>query len=251
MGKTSGAKRPIPEIIEALRGVSCATLWGILGDAYHMRHINPLFGDCKVVGPAATIKYAEIDPMIEPGKMLHEIERHPNPMYPLFEAMRPGDVVIGAALGHDYAGIFGDCYATAFKARGAAALVSDASVRDSSGIRELDLPVFTRAPATPLSSRGGGVFPVEENVTVICDGVTVKPGDIVVGDGDGIIVIPREWADDVARKAEAKEKLEALTRKLLLEGTPLRECYPHLKKEHVKQHGLEEYWDIVYSDHEG
>ena len=246
MGKGSGAEKPIPEILETLRGVSCATLWGILGDAYHMKHINPLFGDCKVVGPAATIKYAEIDPTIEHEKMMREIGRFPNPMYPLFDALQPGDVVVGAALGHDEAGIFGDCYATAFKARGAAALVSDASVRDSSGIRELDIPVFTRAPATPLSSRGGGVFPIEQNVTVICDGVTVRPGDIVVGDGDGIVVVPREWAEEVTRKAEAREKLEEVSRRLLLEGKPLRECYPRLKMEYVKQYGLEEYWEIVY-----
>jgi len=237
-------------LIEVLRGVSCAILWSILGDAHHMDHINPLFGDCKVVGPAATIKYAEIDPTMEQEKMLREIERFPNPMYPLFNSLQPGDIVVGAALGHDNAGIFGDCYATAFKAKGAAALVSDGSVRDSSGIMELDIPVFTRAPATPLSSRGGGVFPIEANVAVICDGVRVKPGDIIVGDGDGIVVVPREWAEGVAKKAEAKEKLEALSRKLILEGTPLEDCYPRLKKEHVERHGLEKYWEIVYPDHE-
>ena len=132
MVEASGVGRPLPELIEVLRGVSFATLWGILGDAYHMMHINPLSGDCKVVGPAATIKYAEIDPTVEPEKRLHEIGRQPNPMYPLFEALQPGDIEVGAALGHDHAGIFGDCYATAFKARGAAALVSDASIRDSS-----------------------------------------------------------------------------------------------------------------------
>ncbi len=73
----------------------------------------------------------------------------------------------------------------------------------------------------------------------------------MVGDGDGIVVVPREWAEEVARKAEAKEKLEEVSRRLLLEGKPLRECYPRLKMEYVKQYGLEEYWEIVYSEHEG
>ena len=83
-----------------------------------------------------------------------------------------------------------------------------------------------------------------------CDGVRFKPGDIIVGDGDGIVVVPREWAEGGAKKAEAKEKLEALSRKLILEGKPLEECYPRLKKEHVVRHGLEKYWEIVYPDHE-
>lgn len=213
-----------------------------------MKHVNPLFGDCKIVGPAVTIKYSEIPPNAQPDRMQREIDRFGNPMHRLADKIEPGDVVVGAALGHTEAGIFGDCLATGFKAKGAAALVSDASVRDASGIRELDIPVFTIAPATPFSSRGGGVFPIEENVTVICDGVPVRVGDIIVGDGDGIVVVPRERAEEVAEEAEAKEKLEALSRKLLMEGKPMSECYPHLKKAYVTQHGLTKYWNLIHPD---
>lgn len=239
-------ERPSKDIIEKLRGVSCASLWNILGDAYNMKHINPLFGDCKVVGPAVTIKYSEIDPTVTAEKMMLEYERFGNPMHRLADKIQAGDVVVGAALGHVYAGIFGDCLATAFKAKGAIALVSDGSIRDSSGIREVDIPVFSRSPPTPHSSRGGGIFPIEENAVVECDGVRVRPGDIIVGDGDGIVVVPREWAAEVAEKAEAKEKLEALSKKLLMEGKPLPDCYPRLKKEYVEQYGLTKYWKIVY-----
>ena len=246
MGK--GYEKPMGEIIETLKGVSCATLWGILGDAYTMEHMNPLYGDCKVVGPAATMKYGEITPDMTPEDVDREIERIGNPIHRLFDAIKPGDVVIGAALGHERSGVYGDCYATAFKAKGAAAIVTDGSVRDSSGIKELDIPVYTRVPATPLSSRGGGVFPVEEMVTVICDGVIVRPGDIVVGDGDGIVVVPKEWAAKVAYKAAAKERLEVLSRRLLMEGKPLRDVYPRLKREYVEEHGLSETWEIAYSD---
>lgn len=251
MNKGSGVERPRSEIIEKLRGASCATLWGILGDSYHMKHIKPLFGDCKIVGPAVTIRYSEISSVETPDQVMRERERFGNPIHRLADAIQPGDVIVGAALGHVEAGIFGDCLATAFKAKGAVALVSDGSVRDSSGIREQDIPVFTRGPATPLSSTGGGVFPVEENVTVECDGVRVRPGDIISGDGDGIVVVPKEWAEEIAEKAEAKEKLEALSRKLLMEGKPLSECYPRLRKEYVDQYGLTKYWRLLYPDDEG
>jgi len=236
------------EVIEKLRGVSCATLWSLLGDAYHMWHIRPLFGDCKIVGPAVTVNYAEIGPDATPEYMSREQGRFGNPMHELGDIIKPGDVVVGAALGHTDAGIFGDCLATGFKAKGAIALVSDASVRDSSGIRELDIPVFTRGPPTPLSASGGGVYPVEADAIVVCDGVTVKPGDVIVGDGDGIVVVPRELAEEIAEKAEAKEKLEATSRKLLMEGKPLRECYPRLKKEYIKEHGMTKYWNLVHPE---
>lgn len=246
MSITFGSKRVSQETIERLRGASCATLWSILGYAYHMRNIKPLFGDCKIVGPALTIKYSEIRSDATQDQMEREYERFGNPMHRLAETIKPGDVIVGAALGHVDAGIFGDCLAAGFKAKGAVALVSDGSVRDSSGIRAMDIPVFTVGPATPLSSRGGGVFPVEENVTVECDGVRVRVGDIIVGDGDGIVVLPREWGEEVAKKAEAKEKLEALSRKLLMEGKPLSECYPYLKKEYVTHYGLKDYWNLLY-----
>lgn len=247
MKKGSRIERPNSEIIEKLREASCATLWSILGDAYYMKHINPLFGDCKIVGPAVTIKYAEINSSFTPDQLRREQERFGYQHQKLSKVIKPGDVVVGAALGHGDAGIFGDCLATAYKVMGVIALISDGSVRDSSGIRELDIPVFTRGPATPFSSRGGGIFPIEANVTVECDGVLVKPGDIIVGDGDGIVVVPMEWSEDVALKAEAKEKLEALTRKLLTEGKPLSECYP-LKKEYADKYGLAKYWKLLYPD---
>jgi len=250
MDNAFGSEYTSPETIEKLKIASCATIWSILGDSYHMKHLKPLFGDCKIVGPAATIRYTEIGSSESPDQFEQEYERFGNPIHRLFNAIQPGDIIVGAALGHVHAGIFGDCLATAFKARGAIGLISDGSVRDSSGIRKIDIPVFTRGPATPLSSRGGGVFPIEENVTVECDGVRVRPRDIIVGDGDGIVVVPKEWVKEVAEKADAKEKLEELSKKLLIEGKSLSECYPNLKKEYIEQYGLVKYWKLLHANSE-
>jgi len=248
MGKKPELEPLSDEVLEKLRGASCATLWSLLGDIYHMENIKPLTGDSKIVGPAVTVKYAEINPEATPEQRTREIKRFGFPMHDAWDLVKPGDVVVGAALGYVNAGIFGDCLATGFKARGATALVSDASVRDYSGIKEVDIPVFTIGPPTPLSSSGGGVYPIDVNINVVCDGVTVKPGDIIVGDGDGIVVVPREYAEEVAEKAEAKEKLEAASRKLLMEGKSLRDCYPNLKKEYVVKEGLTKYWNMIHPE---
>jgi regulator of RNase E activity RraA len=248
MGRRSEKGPPSAEVLEKLRGASCATLWSFLGDVYHMEHVKPLMGDVKIVGPAVTVAYAEVHPRATPEQRARERNRFGVPMHDAWDVVKPGDVIVGAGLGNINAGIFGDCLATGFTAKGAIALVSDASVRDYLGIKEAGIPAFTRGPPTPLSSSGGGIYPVDVNINVVCDGVTVKPGDIIVGDGDGIVVVPRELAEEVAEKANAKEKLEATSRKLLLEGKPLRECYPHLKKEYVKEHGLKKYWNIIHPE---
>ena len=117
-------------------------------------------------------------------------------------------------------------------------------------IRSLGLPVFTiHGLGTPRAigatlSREYALLPADLNVTVACGSVDVKPGDIILGDADGVVAIPPDRVDEVAEGGYAEEQLETLTRKLLLEGKPLADSYP-AKKEYVDKAGLTEHWETV------
>ncbi|MEM2905700.1 MAG: hypothetical protein QW057_05535 [Candidatus Bathyarchaeia archaeon] len=242
------------DTIEKLKAVSCATAWAMLGedrDNYLIRDVYPLEPSYKCVGPALTIQYRvfSIEALEEQRRHLPQPGR--NVIGEAWERLQPGQVVVGGGgRGHTDIGIWGDCISTGFKARGAVGLVTDGAVRDTPMIRSLGLPVFTvyglgtpRAIGLTLS-REYAVLPAELGVPVLCGGVNVKPGDIILGDADGVVVIPPDRAEDVAEAGYAEEQLESLTRKLLLEGKPLAESYP-AKREYVEQAGLLKHWETV------
>lgn len=242
------------EAIEKLKAVSCATAWAMLGedrDDFLMRDVYPLDPSYKCVGPALTIEYGVFS-----LEALEEQRRRPpqpgrNVIGKAWERLQPGQVIVGGGgRGHADIGIWGDCISTGFRARGAAGLVTDGAVRDTPMIRALQLPVFTvHGLGTPRAigptlSREYALWPAELEVTVVCGGVKVRPGDIILGDADGVVVIPLDRAEQVAEAGYAEEQLESLTRKLLLEGRPLAESYP-AKKEYVDEAGLTRYWETV------
>lgn len=134
-------------------------------------------------------------------------------------AAEPGDVLILDCHGYTEAGHFGDIMALACQMRGIAGVVIDGSCRDSEDIKELGLPVFVRGfnPSGTVKASLGKV-----NVPVTCGGVRVNPGDMVLGDCDGVVVIPREKEDQVFEKAQAKfTKEEKLVEELKAGKTTL------------------------------
>jgi 4-hydroxy-4-methyl-2-oxoglutarate aldolase len=169
--------------------------------------IKPLDPSCHMVGRAVTVRCF-------PGDNLA--------LHQGIYAAKPGDVLILDCHGYTEAGHFGDIMALACQMRGIAGVVIDGSCRDAQDIIKLGLPVFVRGqnPSGTVKKSLG-----EVNVPVTCGGVRVNPGDIVLGDCDGVVVVPREVEDQVFAAAKAKFEKEEHIVELLKEGKTTLEIY--------------------------
>ncbi len=147
--------------------------------------VKPVGPGMKFAGSALTVRIRACDNLV---------------IYKALDLAQPGDVLVIATNNFQGAATWGDLTSMIAKAKGVAGVVTDGMVRDVDGICQVGLPVFARG-ATPNSPFKDGQG--EVNFTVTCGGVTVRPGDILVGDGDGVVVIPREEWDEV-RKGAAK-----------------------------------------------
>lgn len=178
--------------------------------------IRPLDETLKLCGRARTGQYMEV-PFVADGVNPYELE------IAIVDDLKPGDVAVFACGGSRRIAPWGSLLSTATRARGAAGCVTDGMVRDVLGIRELGLPVF-QAGIAPLDSKGRGQIQAVD-VPVIVDGVRVSPGDLVFGDADGVVVVPRAVEAVVLNFAFDKINGEHHSLNELRDGGYLRDVY--------------------------
>jgi regulator of RNase E activity RraA len=220
-------ERPPRETIEALQEIGSATASG---------ELNRLgFKNCTIVGPTAWTPGASIaGPALTlqflPKRIdVYDDQEYVNPerqlhRHVLYQA-EAGDVVVVDARGEMSSGVFGEMMMTFFKGRGGAGVVIDGCLRDISSIRTLGLGLWIKG-ATPNFHTQTVQFPAAINIPIACGGALVLPGDIIVADDDGVVVVPSVAAAQLAKRAGEHAEWEEFSRLRLSQGGDLRKYYP-------------------------
>jgi 4-hydroxy-4-methyl-2-oxoglutarate aldolase len=175
------------------------------GAAHH--EIKPLRFEMRICGPAVTV-------LTRPGDALY--------VQKVIEFIQPGDVVVIDAAGYKDVAVIGERLAHYMKLRGAKGIVVDGAIRDSMGIVEVGMPTFARSQCIRIF---GSVGPGAINVPVTCGGVAVNPGDIICGDADGIVIVPRGDAQRVADLADVHLANELARKREVESGKPVSEVF--------------------------
>jgi regulator of RNase E activity RraA len=188
----------------------------------YMQGVAPLNpGGERVVGVAYTLRYI---PAREDVSDLANLGSAANLARRAIEECPAGAILTVDARREAHCGTIGDILATRLKVRGAAGMVTDGGVRDAEAVKAVGLPVFSAGPAAPASPVLH--IPAGLQEPIACGGVAVYPGDVIVADGDGCVVVPQELADSVAEDATGQEGIEAFVQKLVAAGRPVIGTYP-------------------------
>jgi regulator of RNase E activity RraA len=185
-------------------------------------HVAPLNSRAgRLCGPAYTLRYI---PMREDLATPARMGRPDNPHRHAVEHAPPGSVIVVDTHGLDVSGSFGDILAARLIVRGVAGIVSDGPMRDLGELARMDLAIFARGNAAPPSY--ASMMAVDAQLPVACGGVAVFPGDLIVGDADGVVVVPQEIAAEVVRDAAEQDRLEAFLRRKVEGGAAIEGVYP-------------------------
>ena len=186
-----------------------------------MAGVRPLRPDARLVGYAFTLRYI---PAREDLDFQVEYDNWTNPQRVAVETVGPDQVLVIDARGQTGAASLGHILCTRLMVRGAAGLVTDGALRDSPAIAALDFPSYAGGAHGTTSSVLH--HPADFGLPIGCGGVMVQPGDVVVGDGEGVVVIPAEVAEDVAARCYERDQLEAWLQRRVADGASIRGTYP-------------------------
>jgi regulator of RNase E activity RraA len=221
----SALPRLAPDTLERLGRISTPTLTTQLfklGFRQTFLHgVRPLCPERRMAGEAITVRFA---PAREDRAGFEVLADPAYPQRHAIEHIEPGQVLVMDCRGVAAAASAGDILIARLQARGAAGLVLDGGIRDYPSVQRFGFPVYALGPAAPAHVVRH--VAVDENVPIGCAEVLVVPGDIMVGDGEGVVCIPRAVADTVAWRGLEQEELEAFILEKVRGGAPLPGTYP-------------------------
>ncbi len=195
-----------PEVLARLKKIAPATLGHMIAEGFMDTALRPLSGAARIrfAGPAVTVR-----PYSGSGHIA-------------IDECQPGDVLVIDYGGEKQFGVWGEMTSLGAKMKGISAVIIDGAVTDVYEVIEMGLPLYSRAITALLGTPKDKAGETGEiNGTVVCGGITVHPGDIILGDENGIVVIPPENVEKLLAEAEPRQAKEPFTRAQLLSGKPL------------------------------
>ena len=209
---------------ERLERISTATLTSVLIQRgirrSFMQGVRPLASHLRLAGPAFTLRYIPS----RQDLVDRRYDNATNVQRLAMESIGPGQVLVIDARGNVETGAMGDILATRIQQRGAAGVVTDGGLRDTPALKGMDFPVYLGGAAAPPSHLAH--HPVDVNVPIGCGQVAVMPGDLIVGDGEGVVVVPQAMAAEVIAEAWRQEQLEAWIVSQVQAGQSIQGLYP-------------------------
>ncbi|MCL6633189.1 MAG: 4-carboxy-4-hydroxy-2-oxoadipate aldolase/oxaloacetate decarboxylase [Alicyclobacillus herbarius] len=194
-------ERVDPTALRELQNFGTATLHEAMGRSGLMKpYLRPIYDTARVCGSAVTVS-------CHPGDNLM--------IHAAIEVCRPGDVLVVTVTSDSTDGMFGELLGVSARAHGVQGLIIEAGVRDTAELTNMQFPVWAKA----ISAQGTvKSTPGSVNIPVVCAGVLVNPGDAIVADRDGVVVVPKERVNEVIQAAQSRTRREDQTRERLAQG---------------------------------